>query len=110
MSKPTAVNAVFEALADTTRRRIVEMLSDGQTMTVSGITRHFDVSRQAVAKHLGILRDARLLRCDRRGRERLNSLQPGALDPVAEWTRRYTSFWDDRLTALKKRVERRRTR
>ena len=100
-----SVNNLFGVLADPTRRRIVEMLSNGRALTVSGITGEFGMSRQAVTKHLGLLCEAGLIDFERQGRDRLNRLRPGALDPLLAWTRYYSVFWEGRLEALKQQVE-----
>ena len=99
------VNNVLTALADPTRRQIVEILSDGQARSVSEITGHFGMSRQAVTKHLTILNDAGIVASERLGRDRGNRLQPRGLDPLREWFLHYSVFWDDRLAALKQQVE-----
>ena len=105
MKIENSVNNLFSVLSDPTRRQIVEILSDGQTKTVSEITRHFGISRQAVTKHLALLHDSGLLSYERRGRDRHNRLQPEALDPLIEWTRHYSIFWSDHLMALKQQIE-----
>ena len=107
MTTDIAVNTLLIALADPTRRQIVEILSDGQARSVSEITGHFSVSRQAVTKHITILNDAGIVACERHGRDRHNWLQPKGLDPLREWLSHYSAFWDDRLAALKQQVEQR---
>ena len=99
------VSTVLAALADPTRRQIVEILSDGGDRSLTEITDQFAMSRQAVAKHLGILNAAGIVNSTRRGRDRSNRLQPDALDPLRDWFNRYSQFWDDRLLALKRQVE-----
>ena len=99
------VNTVLAALADPTRRQIVEILSDGQERSLAEITGRFAMSRQAVSKHLGILNAAGIVTSTRRGRDRRNRLQPDALDPLRDWFNQYSRFWDDRLLALKRQVE-----
>lgn len=107
MTTDIAVNTLLIALADPTRRQIVEILSDGQARSVSEITGHFSVSRQAVTKHITILNDAGIVACERHGRDRHNQLLPKGLDPLREWLSHYSAFWDDRLAALKQQVEQR---
>jgi DNA-binding transcriptional ArsR family regulator len=107
MTPDNTVNTLLIALADPTRRQIVEILSDGQALSVSEITGHFGMSRQAVTKHLTILNDAGILACERHGRDRHNRLQPRGLDPLREWFSHYSAFWDNRLVALKQQVEQR---
>jgi DNA-binding transcriptional ArsR family regulator len=101
----SALNNVLTALADPTRRQIVEILSDGQARSVSEITRHFGMSRQAVAKHLAVLSDGGIIACEREGRDRNSRLQPQGFDPLRHWFSHYSAFWDDRLSALKQQVE-----
>lgn len=100
-----SINSAFTALADPTRRQIVEILSDGDDRSLSEITSFFGISRQAVTKHLTILNQAGIVVSERRGRDRSNRLQPGGLLPLREWFRYYSTFWDDRLLALKRQVE-----
>ena len=99
------LNKVFTALADPTRRQIVEILSDGRARSVSEITRYFGISRQAVTKHLAVLNDGGILDCERQGRDRYNRLNPEGFDPLRRWFEQYSAFWNDRLTALKQQVE-----
>jgi DNA-binding transcriptional ArsR family regulator len=100
-----SVNTLLMALADPTRRQIVEILSDGKVRSVSEITAHFGMSRQAVTKHLTILRGAGIVASERQGRDRNNRLQPRGFEPLREWFNHYSTFWDDRLEALKRQVE-----
>jgi len=96
---------VLSALADPTRRRVVEMLARHAPLTVGELVAQFPLSRQAITKHLGILRRARLVRSTKKGRDVLNELEPTGLDPLTGWTRVYSDFWDHRLSSLKAAVE-----
>jgi DNA-binding transcriptional ArsR family regulator len=100
-----SLDPLFSALADPTRRQVVEMLSDGREMTVNQVAQKFDMSRQAVAKHLAILRDADVIRSEKQGRERVHVLVPGRMTALAEWVERYSEFWDEKLIGLKKLIE-----
>jgi DNA-binding transcriptional ArsR family regulator len=100
------LNSVMVALADPTRRQIVEILSDGRARSVSEITCHFGISRQAVAKHLAVLNRGGLLASHRQGRDRKNRLNPEGFDSLMRWFDHYSAFWDDRLSMLKQQVER----
>ena len=95
---------VFRAIADPTRRAIISLLAH-QEMSVGEVANAFDISRPAIAKHLGILREADLVRSQKRGRETINQLQPGRLKAVADWLEFYDQFWDDKLMKLKSAVE-----
>ena len=102
------VGAVFAALADPTRRRVVEtLLREGDT-SVPVLTGRLPITRQAVAKHLAALDDAGLVRREPgKGREVRWSLRPGALGPAASWIADAESAWDARLGRLKRSLENR---
>jgi DNA-binding transcriptional ArsR family regulator len=97
-------SSVFRALADPTRRAILDTLRRGE-LPVGSIAERFPVSRPAISKHLRILRDARLVLERRDGRLRICSLDPDPLIEVDEWVDRYRSLWRSRLVALKRFVE-----
>jgi DNA-binding transcriptional ArsR family regulator len=101
------VGAVFAALADPTRRRVVEtLLRDGIT-SVPSLTAVLPISRQAVAKHLATLDDAGLLeRAPASGREVRYRLRGAALAPATAWLRDAETAWEQRLARLKGAVER----
>lgn len=104
MSDP--LGAVLGALADPTRRGMVEtLLRDGVT-SVPALSGDLPISRQAVAKHLATLGDAGLVeRVDGPGREVRYRLRPGALDATAAWVGATASAWDARLDRLRRAVE-----
>jgi DNA-binding transcriptional ArsR family regulator len=95
------VGAVFAALADPTRRRVVQSLAAGATVTASALARELPMTRQAVAKHLAALGHAGLVSCERRGREAHYSLTPEPLTEAAGWMAAVGGQWDDRLAALR---------
>ena len=101
-----SLDAIFSALADPTRRQVVEtLLAEGET-SVPALTGRLPMTRQAVAKHLGALDEAGLLvRSPGKGREVRYALRPGALAPAADWVRRAEADWDQRLVRLKRTVE-----
>lgn len=94
------VDAVFAALADPTRRGLIERLSAQPGATATGLAAELPISRQAVAKHLGLLRSARLVSARKIGRETLYSLDAKPLDDAARWIAAVGSEWDERLAAL----------
>jgi len=95
------VDPVLNALADPTRRQIVEMLSGGEPMTMNDIADGFHMSRQAVAKHLTVLRDANVINGKQQGREHVHVLAPETLHTLVEWVDHYSQFWDSKLATLK---------
>lgn len=95
----------FKAIADDTRRRILDLLRDG-ALTTGAIAGNFRRhSRPAISKHLALLRRARLVRMERRGRERVYHLNAAPLRAVDAWLDRYAAFWDENLLAFKRYVE-----
>ncbi len=95
----------FRALADPTRRDIVQLLAS-EDMTISQLTDRFDMTRAAVKKHLTVLSDGGLITVEPRGRERINRLNPAGMKPVIDWFNYFDEFWDDRLARLKEAIER----
>lgn len=95
---------VFRAIADPTRREIINLLAL-QDMSVGEVAQQFDMTRPAVAKHLGILKEADLITVHKDGRRNVNSLRPEALKTVADWLNYFDRFWDEKLAKLKQIVE-----
>ncbi len=95
---------VFGALADPTRRAVLDLLRVGP-LPAGAIARQFAVSRPAISKHLGILRRARIVREQRQGRMRFYHLNAEPLRAVDSWLERYRGFWQSNLATLKTFVE-----
>jgi len=91
----------FEALADPTRRRIIEMLAKG-ALSAGDIAQRFAMSRSAVSQHLKILRDARLVSVSPSGQQRIYELDRGGLAELEEWLDRIGPVWQKRLEALER--------
>jgi DNA-binding transcriptional ArsR family regulator len=89
----------LEALADPTRRRIIELLAE-RDRDAGEIASHFDVSRPAVSRHLRVLREHGLVRSRGEAQRRVYSLDPGPLAEIDAWLARYRVFWANRLDAL----------
>jgi DNA-binding transcriptional ArsR family regulator len=104
MPRARASVDVFHAVADPTRRAILDRLRGGG-VAVAEIAAGFDMSRPAVSKHLRVLRDARLVREDRDGRQRVYRLAPGPLRDVSQWVESYRTFWPANLMSLKRHLE-----
>jgi DNA-binding transcriptional ArsR family regulator len=98
---PDAVGAVFAALADPTRRQVVQSLSAGSTVTASRLASQLPITRQAVAKHLAALDHAGLVAAERRGRETHYRLTPEPMTEAASWMAAVGAEWDGRLASLK---------
>ncbi len=89
----------FTALADPTRRRIVEMLAEGE-LSAGEIGERFTQSAPAISQHLKALREAGLVRVTVAGQRRIYALDPDGIDGFEQWVRRVRAFWPDRLAAL----------
>jgi len=96
----TAHDMLFRTLADPTRRAIFERLCRDGEQTVGALTERAKVSQPAVSKHLGVLKQAGLVRDRQDGRQTHYSAQLGALAPLIDWTSRMTGFWQSKFDAL----------
>jgi DNA-binding transcriptional ArsR family regulator len=99
------VETVFGALADPTRRQVLEVLAAYPTASASVLSRQLPISRQMVLKHLGVLQDSGLVRSAKAGREVLFQVQSGPLSETADWLSSLAAQWDSRLADLKSRAE-----
>ena len=100
----TQESGVFQAVADPTRRAILDRLRDG-AQAVNQIAGRFEVSRPAISKHLRVLLDAGLVTEAREGRNRIYQLNPGPLREVDRWLEQYRRLWAINLQNLKRHVE-----
>lgn len=94
----------YEAIADPVRREILDLLRERE-LSAGRIASHFSVSRPAVSRHLRVLRDARLVRAQQRGRLVVYRLDAAPLGEVDAWLRRYERFWTEGLSSLKRYLE-----
>jgi DNA-binding transcriptional ArsR family regulator len=90
---------VFQAIADPTRREIIDLLA-AQTLTLNGIAENFSVSRPAISKHIKILTECGLVTITQQGRERFCEANLTQLQQVSDWTEKYRVFWTKKLDAL----------
>ncbi|MBA4208925.1 MAG: transcriptional regulator [Parvibaculum sp.] len=97
---PEPHDALFRTLADPTRRALFERLCRDGEQTVGALTAQAGISQPAVSKHLGILKQAGLVRDRHEGRQTHYSAQLDALAPLTEWTRQMTRFWESRFDDL----------
>ncbi len=93
------LDSTFGALADGTRRAILERLSDGES-TVGDLARPFDMSLPAVSKHLTVLEQAGLIVRRTDGRLRRCRLAPGSMSAAADWIERHRAFWGGQFDRL----------
>lgn len=98
---PTDPGPVFAALADPTRRQVIELLSRHPGMTASSLAGELPVSRQAIAKHLAQLREAGLATAEVSGRETRYRLTPEPMAGAMAWMAEAGAQWDARLERLR---------
>lgn len=96
---------VFGAVADPTRRAILERLRHEGALSVTQLTEAFTMTRQAVTKHLDLLEQAGLITRDLKGRERLHRLVAQPLEAIDAWLAPYAAAWDERLARLRQHLE-----
>jgi DNA-binding transcriptional ArsR family regulator len=99
--------AVFAALADPTRREVVELLAASDGVTATELAQRLPVTRQAVSKHLAALAEADLVAPDRVGREVRWSLHPEPLGDAVDWMVQVGARWDRRLASLQRHIRHR---
>jgi DNA-binding transcriptional ArsR family regulator len=100
----SAAQMGFRALADPTRRSILQLLAQNH-MTIAEVADNFQMTRAAVKKHLTVLHEGNLISVQVDGRARLNSLNTDGLREVMSWFDYFDGFWDDRLNTLKTEIE-----
>ena len=104
--KPESMDKLFHALASAPRRKILDILRERPGASVLDISRHFDVSRIAVMKHINVLEDAGLLISMKRGRTRHLYFNVVPIQQIHErWTTEYGALWAGALTTLKRDIE-----
>ena len=90
---------VFQAIADPTRRAIINMLSS-QSLNLNTVAENFDISRPAISKHIKILTECGLIEIKQQGRERYCEAKLQKLNEVSKWIEQYRVFWTKKLDAL----------
>ncbi len=93
---------MFYALAEPRRRSIMQMLASKGRLSANDICKNFDVSPPAISQHLKVLREAKLVKVEKRAQQRLYQINPEAMLELQEWARRMTQLWNERFDALDK--------
>jgi DNA-binding transcriptional ArsR family regulator len=96
---------MFIALADPTRRTILEILASSGELSATDIYGHFSVSPQAISQHLKILREANLVEMEKRAQKHLYRLNPATLSQFEAWVQRTKQRWEERFSALDRVLE-----
>jgi DNA-binding transcriptional ArsR family regulator len=95
----------FTALADPTRRKIIELLARNGQLTATEISDQFTVSPQAISQHLKVLRESELVQVEKRAQQRIYRLNSQAMLELEEWARQLRGLWNQRFDALEKVLE-----
>lgn len=95
----------FTALADPTRRNILELLARYGYLAASEIHSRFPVSPPAISQHLKVLREARLVKMEKKAQKRIYQINPQAINELEEWARQLTELWNQRFEALDQLLE-----
>jgi DNA-binding transcriptional ArsR family regulator len=106
MHRVSARADVFHVIADSTRRRILDLLAEGER-PAQELGAPFRISQPAISKHLAVLRAAGLVSQRQEGGRRIYRLEAEHLEEVFDWVRHYERFWDAKLAALGRYLDRR---
>jgi DNA-binding transcriptional ArsR family regulator len=90
---------VFQAIADPTRRQIINMIAR-QSLHLNSVAENFDVSRPAISKHIKILTECGLIVIKQQGRHRYCEAKLNKLNEISDWVEQYRKFWTQKLDAL----------
>ena len=96
---------MFAALADPTRRKIIELLADDGQLPAAEIAAHFPVSAPAISQHLKVLQEAGLVSVEKRAQQRIYRINPQAMLELEDWVRQLNQLWNRRFDALETLLE-----
>ena len=102
---PNKARDVFDAIADPTRRRIIQLLAEAGELALHELTPHFPMGRTAVSKHLAVLKEAGLVADRKVGRETIFRLNAAPLQEVQDWVAFYSRFWSANVERLNRLLE-----
>ena len=88
---------IFTVLAEPTRRSIIEMLAARGELSATDISGEFDSSPPAISQHLKVLREAKLVKVEKKSRQRIYRIDAGAMDELTQWIKQTTDTWNRRL-------------
>ncbi len=95
----------FTALSEPNRRKIIELLARSGPLSASEISEQFAVSPPAISQHLKVLREAKLVRVEKRAQQRIYSIDPDAIREVGDWAEQVARLWNQRFDALERFLE-----
>lgn len=91
---------IFSALADPTRRKIMELIAKNGQLSATEISDKFEMTPPAISQHLKILREANLVKMEKRAQQHIYRINPAAMLELEGWARQLTELWNERLDAL----------
>lgn len=106
MPRAATTADVFNAIAEPRRREIIGLMRDGREHAVGELVVKLRMPQPAVSKHLGVLRQVRLVSVEKRGQQRFYRLNAEQLKPVHDWVRNYERFWNRKIDRIKEISER----
>ena len=109
MPRAATTTDVFNAIAESRRRQIIDVLVDGRAHAVGEVVETLRIPQPAVSKHLGVLRKVGIVSVSKHGQLRLYRLNAEELKPVHDWVKMYRRFWGHQLDRVKERAERKMT-
>lgn len=99
---------IFTALADPTRRHIIEILANKGRLTASDISDKFHVSPPAISQHLKVLREAKLVDMEKRGQQRIYSINPLSIEEISRWIEKLKKRWEEKFSRLDNLLDKKR--
>ncbi len=96
---------LFYALAEPTRREIIELLASNGQLSATDISDNFAVSAPAISQHLKVLREANFVRVEKRAQQRIYRINPEAMSEIEKWVQKMTKQWNARFNVLDKILE-----
>ena len=96
---------LFYALAEPTRRDIIELLASNGQLSATDISNNFAVSAPAISQHLKVLREANFVRVEKRAQQRIYRINPEAMSEIGEWVQEMTRQWNARFNVLDRILE-----
>lgn len=93
---------VFSALAEPTRRNIVELLAKNGQLSATDISNKFHITSPAISQHLKVLKEANLVKVEKKAQQRIYQINPDAIVELEDWVKKMTRLWNQRFDALDK--------
>lgn len=96
---------IFTALAEPTRRQIIEIIATNGQVSATHIYEHFEVSAPAISQHLKVLKDSNLVIVEKHAQQRLYQINPDSMDELEKWAQKMKNLWNSRFDRLEKLLE-----